>query len=174
MPSTKRDFYIVDLIRDRKQFVNLEVPAIRVNISIEVAADVPKAKMDRLEKAARESIEKTEAVVTDVLVKHEKKAAEFVAQRKWKEAMTVAEQVGPLIKNAATLAQSNANKAVEDTKKKEAQGDKLLLEARVKTTVTFVFGGIKIATSVTRIVGSHGGDVHAWYSLVKELRCVSR
>jgi hypothetical protein len=172
MATTKRDFYIVDLIRNRKEFVNLEVPAIRVNISIVVEADVPKSKMDRLEKAARDSIDKTEDIVTEILRKHEQKCAEFVAQRKWKEAMTAAEQVAPLINKAAVVAQSNADKAVEDTKKKEAQGDKLLTEARVKTTVTFIFGGIKVATSVTRIAVSHGGDVHAWYSLVKELYAI--
>lgn len=169
MAATKRQFYIVDLIRKRSEFVNLEVPAIRVNITIEVSADVPKAKMDRLEKAARESLDKTEDIITETLVKHEKQCAVLVSQRKWGEAMTCAKQVDPLIKKAGELAQTSANKAVEDMKKAEAHGDKLLLEARVKTTVTFIFGGVKIATSVTRIAASHGADVHAWVTLVQDL-----
>jgi hypothetical protein len=169
MPKqTKRDFYVVDLIRKRN-FVNLEVPPIRVNVSITVEADVPKAKMDRLEKAARESLDKTETIVTEVLNKHEKMCADFVAQQKWKEAMQAATQVEPLIKNAEKIAQINALDAVEKAKKAEAQGDKLLLEARVKVVVFFVLSAVKIATSVARIGASHGGDIHAWLSLGKGL-----
>lgn len=169
MASTKRTFYIVDLVRDRKNFPNLDIPPIRVNVSIEVEADVPKAKMDRLEKAAREKLEEYETTIVEHATKVNKQIDELMKQRKYKEAMQAAETANASIKGALQSAQGAANQAVEATKKKEAQGDKLLLEARVKTVVGFVFGAIKVATNIARIGASHGGDVHAWLSLGKEL-----
>lgn len=169
MASTKRSFYIVDLIRDRKQFQNLDIPPIRVNITIEVEADVPKAKMDRLEKAARTKLEDYESVVTKEADKFNRQIEGLLKDNKLKEAIAVADQANHAIKNALSSAQGAALAAVETVKKQEAQGDKLLTQARVKVVVTFVIGAVKVATNVARIGASHGGDVHAWLSLAKEL-----
>jgi hypothetical protein len=169
MASTKRSFYIVDLVRDRKLFANLDIPPIRVNITIEVEADVPKAKMDRLEKAARTKLEEYEATIVKEAEKFNKQIDVLLAQGKLKEAIALADGANHAIKNAVNSAQGAALAEVEKVKKAEAQGDKLLLQARVKVVVTFVFGTIKVATNVARIGASHGADVHAWLSLAKEL-----
>lgn len=169
MASTKRSFYIVDLVRDRKLFTNLDIPPIRVNITIEVAADVPKAKMDRLEKAARDKLGEYEKTIVKEAEKFNKQIDVLLEQNKLKEAIALADQANHAIKNALASAQGAALAAVEVVKKQEAQGDKLLLQARVTVVVTFVFGAIKIATSVARIGASHGADVHAWLTLAKDL-----
>jgi len=167
--STKRTFYIVDLVRDRKLFTNLDIPPIRVNVTIEVEADVPKAKMDRMEKAARDKLEEYEDIIVKEATKFNTQIENLLKAGKLQEAIGVADSVNNSIKGALRSAEGAANMAVEAAKKKEAQGDKLLLEARVKTVVGFVFGAIKIATSVARIGASHGGDVHAWLSLGKDV-----
>jgi hypothetical protein len=179
MASTKRVFYVVDLIRaDRKLFPNFEVPPIRVNITIDVNKDnVPKSKMDRLEKAARESLDKSEDILTEILKKENARADAMFkkdlrtadAQKMLAAGMELVKQVQVLIANAEKIAQVSAEKAVADTLKKEAQGDALLKDAQIKTTIVFVTSAIKVATSVTRIGVSHGGDVHAWISLAEDL-----
>ena len=169
MASTKRSFYIVDLVRDRKLFTNLDIPPIRVNITIEVEADVPKAKMDRLEKAAREKLEEYEKTIVKEAEKFNRQIEVLLNENKLKEAIAMADQANHAIKNALNSAQGAALAEVEKVKKQEAQGDKLLTQARVKVVVTFVFGAIKIATSVARIGASHGADVHAWLTLAKDL-----
>ncbi|MEI9970951.1 MAG: hypothetical protein WDO73_02250 [Ignavibacteriota bacterium] len=136
MASTKRAFYIVDLVRDRKLFTNLDIPPIRVNITIEVEADVPKAKMDRLEKAARERLDDYEKVITKEAEKFNKQIEGLLNDNKLKEAIAAADQSNHAIKNALASAQGAALTAVENAKKQEAQGDKLLIQARVKVVVT--------------------------------------
>lgn len=169
MATTKRAFYIVDLVRKRKEFANLDIPATRVDIVIEVEATVPTAKMDRLEKAAREKLEEYERIIPADCDKFNKRVGDLMRQRKAKEAEQAANDSNTAIRGAMNAAEGAAMKAVEQAKLQEAQGDQLLLEARVKTAIKFTFGVVKIVTNAVRIGGSHGADAHAWGSLVKEL-----
>jgi hypothetical protein len=170
MPKpTKRSFYIVDLVRDRKLFANLDIPPIRVNITIEVDADVPSAKMDRLEKAARAKLDEYETIITKEAEKFNKQIEVLLAQGKLQDAIKLADGANSSIKQALNSAQGAAQAEVEKVKKQEAGNDKLLKEARIKVVVTFVIGAIKVSANVARIGASHGGDVHAWLSLAKEL-----
>ena len=169
MASTKKAFYIVDLIRKRKEFVNLDIPAIRIDIVIEVEAEVPTAKMERLEKAAYAKLEEFERIITEDCRKFDKNIADLIKQGKIPEAQKAANDANITVRSALQHAEAAAMKAVEEEKKKEGQGDQLLLEARVKTVIKFTFGAIKIVTSAVRIGGSHGADVHAWASLLKDL-----
>ncbi len=170
MTSTRK-FYIVDLIRRRKEFANLDIPPIRVNIVIEIEgkAEVPKTKMDRLEKVGRDKLDEYEKIITVECDRLNKKIEKYKMAGDTEEAEKVAKEATLAIQGALHNAETAAVQAIAEAKKKEAQGDKLLTEAHVKTVVTFVFSGVKVATSVVRIGASHGADVHAWYSLTKEL-----
>jgi len=181
MAKTKvvtRKVDIVDLIRDRKLFPLLDVGPMRVVVDIEVTTTglimepkpAPSAKLDRLEKAAREALDNYEKTITQECEKFSKKISELMEEGKVKEANEMAATVNTLVKNALHSAEGAALKAVEDTKKKEFQGDKLLTEARVKTAVKVTFGGVKLATSAVRLAGSHGADLHAYYVIATTLK----
>jgi hypothetical protein len=169
---------IVDLIRDRKTFPLLDIPPIRIVVDIEVTTTglvmepkpAPSAKLDRLEKAARDVLDNYEKTITSECEKFSKKIAELMEQGKEKEAQDIVTTVNVLVKNALNSAEGAATKAVDDAKKKEFQGDKLLTEARVKTGVKVTFAGVKLATSAVRLAGSHGADLHAYYTIAKTLK----
>jgi hypothetical protein len=145
---------IVDLIRDRKQFPLLDVPPMRVTVNIEVTTTglittpkpAPSAKMARLEKAARDKMEEYETIITKECATFNKKIDDLLNEGKVKEAAAMAEMASHAVKNALATAEGAASKAVEEMKKKEFQGDKLLTEARVKTTTKVVFSGVSITT----------------------------
>jgi hypothetical protein len=174
---TKAQLKIVDLIRDRKLFVLLNVPQVPVVVDIEVTTTavliqndpVPSAKMDRLKKAAETKLNEYEKIITDECVKFSKKIDDLQKAGKSREAEVEIATVNHAVKNALASAKGAAEKAVEVALSKEAQGDKLLREARVKTAVTVTFAGIKLATSGARLAGSHGADVTAYISIAKTL-----
>lgn len=175
--TVTRKVDIVDLIRDRKLFQYLEVPPMRVVVDIEVITTglltepkpAPSAKLDRLEKAARDVFDDYEKTITQECVKFSKKIDELLKQGKEKEARDMASTVNALVKNALHSSEGAAIKAVDDAKKKESQGDKLLTEARVKTGVKVTFAGISLATQAVKLGASHGADVTAYLSIAKTL-----
>ena len=175
--TTIRKFDIVDLIRSRKQFPLLNIPPLRVSVTIEITAsgmltkpaEVPSAKMDRLEKAARSRLEEYEDTITKESARFHKKLEDLLDAGKLDAAIEVANDVNTSINGALRSAEAAANVAVEAAKKKEAQGDKLLIEARVKTTVKIVFSGVSLATNAAKLAGTAGADVTAYFSIAKTL-----
>jgi len=174
---TTRKIDIVDLIRDRKLFQELNVPAMRVQVVIEVTTSallttpppVASAKMDRLEKAARAKLDEYEKIISQECEKFCKKIVTLIYTSRRHEAEQMVREVNMLVRNALRSAEGAAMQAVEETKRRESQGDKLLLEARVKTTVSIVFNGVSIATNVARLAATAGADVTAYLSIIKTL-----
>lgn len=174
--TTARKVDIVDLIRKRKQFTLLDIPAIRVVVDIEVtttgllsAPAVPSSKMDRLAKAAQTKLEEYEDIISSECERFSKKIQGLIDAGKQAEADKMASEVNASVKNALASAEVAAKQAVEATKKKESQGDKLLTEARVKTTVKITFQGISIVSHGAAIVASHGTHVAGYISIAKSL-----
>ncbi len=175
--TTVKKVDIVDLIRKRKSFPLLDIPAVRVCVLIEVTTtalltappSAPSAKMARLEAVARAKFDEYENTITSECERFSKKIEALLKQGNRKDAETVAAQVNASVKNALQSADAAASKAVEDAKKKESQGDKLLTEARVKTTVKVVFSGISLAANVVTLAGTAGADVTAYLSIAKTL-----
>jgi hypothetical protein len=175
--ATVRKVDIIDLIRHRKSFALLDVPAVRVTVQIEAIttsmltapAPAPSAKMARLETVARAKLDEYEQIVTSECERFNKKIEALLKEGKQKEAQTVASEVNASVKNALLSAQGAAVKAVEDAKKKESQGDKLLTEARVKTTVKILFSGVSLAAGAAKLAGTMGADVTSYLSLAKTL-----
>jgi len=183
MPKTTtatRSFKIVDLIRNRESFEYIEVPAFPVEVDIEVTTTAtlttpkpaPSAVFDRLEKVARAKLEEYETTITEELVKIEKKIAGLMAQPgedALKEAEQLTQGTTAMVKKALASAEPAAQKAVEDRLKKEAQGDDLLTEARVKTGIKAVTGVISLSANVAKLVATLGADVTSYLSIAKTL-----
>jgi hypothetical protein len=166
---------IVDLIRKRDRFPLLNVPPCRVVVTFEVTttallvtpAPAPSAKMDRMKQAAQTKLNEYENIITEECARFSVKIDGLLKEGKQKEAEAVVQAVNASINKALDSAKGAATQAVEDAKEKESQGDKLLTEARVKTTVTVVFKGVSLAANVSKLAASHGADVTSYVSIAK-------
>jgi len=128
--------------------------------------------MKRLEDAARAELERYEQIITEELKKFDAKIAKAVepgTKAALKEAEEIAKTTTVMVKNALDSAKGAAAIAVEKTLKKEAQGDKLLTQARVKTGVKIATGVIKIGASVAKLVATAGADVTSYVSIAKTI-----
>lgn len=177
--TTKHKFYVVDLVRSKPKSQYIEIPKYRVDVEIEVttkgtlsAKDVPSAAMKRLEDAARAKLEEYEKVIVEETIKLDKKISDLMKQPSkdaHKEAEDLAQGANVSIKNALMSAEGAAQKAIEARLKQEAQGDKNLKEARVRTGIKWSLGVIKITGSVAKLVATAGADASAYVTITKEL-----
>src|SRR6266404_1021362 len=178
--TTKRAFKIVDLIRERESFEYIDVPKFPVEVEIEVTTSgtlttpkpAPSAVFDRLEDAARKKLEEYETTITEELTRIEKKIRQLMAQpgeEALKEAEQLTQGTTAMVKKALAAAEPAAEKAVEDRLKKEAQGDDLLTEARVKTAVKVASGVISVSANVAKLVATTGADVTSYLSIAKTM-----
>lgn len=117
-------------------------------------------------------LERYEKVITEEAVKLDAKVGKLMetpGAAAQKEAEKMIQATNASIKNAMDSAEGAAQKAIEARLKKEAQGDKLLKEARVKTTLKVGLGTIKIAGSVAKLVATSGADVTSYKTIVVEV-----
>lgn len=183
MPKTataKRTFKIVDLIRERSTFKYIQVPKFPVEVNIEVTTTAtvttpkpaPSSVLDRLEDVARAKLEEYEGIITEECQKIEKKiedSMEHPSADAEDQAEKMAQTTTAMVKKALESAEGAAEKAVEERLKKEAQGDDLLTEARVKTAVKVVSGTISVSANVAKLVATMGADVTSYLSIAKTL-----
>src|ERR1051326_7238368 len=178
--TAKRSFKIVDLIRQRDSFQYIEVPKFPVEVVIEVTTSAtlttpkpaPSAVFDRLEAVARAKLEEYETTITTELNKIELKIRDLLAQpspEQLKAAAEMVETATAMVKKALASAEPAAQKAIEERLKKEAQGDKLLTEARVKTGIKVSVSAISLGANVARLVATAGADVTSYVSIAKTL-----
>jgi hypothetical protein len=171
---TPHKFYVVDLIRSKPKLQYIEIPSYRVDVKFEVTAKgpVPSTTLKRLEAAGMKELERYETVISQEAVKLDKKVAELMktpGQKSQAEAEKMIQATNQMIKNALRSAEGAAQVAIEKQIKVEANKDKLLKEARVKTTLKVTAGVIKIGTAVTRLVATSGADVMAYKTIVKQV-----
>lgn len=174
-----RKFSIVDLVRDKPASRFIEVPKFRVDVDIEVttkgllsAPKIAPALLDRLEKAARDELDRYESVISSEAAKLGKKVDDLLATptpANQKEAEALIQGTNVSINKALASAEGAAQKAVEARLKKEAQGDKNLKEARVRTGVKWSVGVISLAGNVAKLVATMGADVTSYISITKTL-----
>jgi hypothetical protein len=178
--TANRVVKIVDLIRKRDRFKYIEIPKYPVEINIEVTTTAtlttpkpaPSAVFDRLEEAARGEFERYEDTITEELVKIEGKIDKLMEQpgeQARKEAEQMVRTTTTVAKNALDSAEGAAQEAVEARLKKEAQGDALLTEARVKVAFKIGGGVISLSASVAKLVATAGADVTSYLSMAKTL-----
>jgi len=177
---TKAVLPIVDIVRNKPATKYIEIPKYRADVTIEVTtsaklrkpAEVPKSKMDRLKNAAEGEMLRYEKILAEEAKRLDDKVAQLMAQPSKSgeaEAKKMIEATNAMIKKALMSAEPAAQKAVEARLKKEAQGDKLLTEARVRTTIKVTLGTIKIGASVAKLVGTSGADVTSYKTIVTEV-----
>jgi hypothetical protein len=168
----------VDLGLDRKLFPLLDVAAVRVQVTIEATTSsasaspplpAPKAKMDKLESAARARLKDFETSITRNCAGFNKKIDDLLKEGKLNAETPVADQASQAIGNALHSAGNLVGKAVEDAGKKEFQSDKLLAGAVVKTVVKVEFGGVKLSGQVADLLASHEAHLKACTGLERVL-----
>lgn len=172
-------FYIVDLIRNKPNTKYISIPKYRVDVNIEVttkgifsASDVPESVFKRLEKTAREALERYEDVIGDEAARIDKKIDLLVqknAPAALAEAEALAQGMNASIRNALASAEGAAQAAIAARLAKEAQGDKNLKEARARTVLKWTMGVVAITTSIAKLVATSGGDVSSYVSIAKKL-----
>ncbi|MFY0312231.1 hypothetical protein ACFMBG_20310 [Leisingera sp. D0M16] len=178
--TVKHKFYVVDLVRSKPKLNYIEIPKYRVDVELEVTTKgtmkkpdpAPSTKLKRLEEAGMAELERYEKVITEEAVKLDAKVGKLMetpGAAAQKEAEKMIQATNASIKNALDSAEGAAHKAIEARLKKEAQGDKLLKEARVKTTLKVGLGTIKIAGSVAKLVATSGADVTSYKTIVVEV-----
>ena len=183
MPKTitaKMAFNIVDLVRKRDSFEYIQVPKFPIEVVIEVTTTAllatpkpaPSAVFDRLEGVAREKLEEYESTITEELTRIEAKIGKLMTQPgadALKEAEELAQTGTAMVKKALASAEPAAEKVIEDRLKKEAQGDKLLTEARVKTGLKVAAGVISLSANVAKLAATSGAEVTSYVSIAKTL-----
>lgn len=172
-------FYVVDLVRDKPATTYITIPKCRVDVDIEVttkgvfsASDVPESAFKRLEKAAREELERYEEIIAGEAERIDKKIAALMAKPdadSQKEASALIQGMNASIRKALDSAEGAAQKAVAARLAKEAQGDKNLKEARVRTGLKWTMGAVSLTTNIAKLVVTSGADVSSYVSIAKTL-----
>lgn len=177
---TKATLPIIDIVRSKPKLIYLEIPKYRADVVIEVTTtgklskpkEVPSTAMNRLKAAAEAVMLDYEKIIKEEAVRLDKKIGELM-QEPTKKNVAAAQQMiadsNMSIKNALASAEPAAQKAVEKTLKAEAQKDKLLKEARVKTTVKCSLGVIKIGASVAKLIATSGAEITSYKTIVVEV-----
>lgn len=176
----KFEFSIVDLVRSKPKLEYIEIPAYKVDVEYTITTtskfrkpeQAPDIAGKRMRAVAEKELERYEKIIKEEAVKLDKKVAELMktpGKKSQAEAEKLIQGVNQSIMNALNSAQGAAQKAIEKQLKDEANKDKLLTEARVKTTLKVSKGVIKIGTAVTRAVASSGADVLAYKTIAKEI-----
>lgn len=177
--TTTRKFKIVDLVRykPRSQYIVIDPTKVEIDITVETkgllkAPDAPESAMKRLEDAARSKLEFYEKTITteaqrlsdkiDALMKEPTKA-------NLKAAEDMIATTNHAIKNALLSAQGAAEAEIAKTLKSEAQRDKNLKEARVRTGFKWTMGFVKIGGSVAKLVATSGADASSYLTIAKTL-----
>lgn len=177
-----RKFYIKDLVRDKSGLKYITIPPHRVDVEMEVttkglisASDVPSSVFDRLEKVAREELDRYEDIITSEAKKLDKKVEVLLKSGPsgQEQAKKLIQGTDASIKNALKSAEGAAQQAIEKRLKVEAQGDKNLKEAQVRTAIKWTAGAISIATNIGSLVGSSGADVTAYLSIAKTVHSLA-
>ncbi|MEM1003917.1 MAG: hypothetical protein AAF625_02815 [Pseudomonadota bacterium] len=177
---TKHKFYVVDLVRSKPKLEYIEIPKYRVDVAFEITtsgklkapAPVPSTTLKRLEAAGMKELERYEKVITEESIKLDKKVAELMktpGKKSQDEAEKMIQATNQMIKNALASAEAAAQAAIQKQIKTEANKDKLLKEARLKTTLKVTMSTIKIGGAVARLVGSSGADVAAYRTIAKQV-----
>lgn len=160
-----------DLLPKNPMPVFLKLDSTAVNVEIQIETKSPNsAKTDRWTKVAEAEMANYREIVVDttakVIAKWEGKP---VSERK-KDAETLSASI-----NKALLSMEGAiEKAVREQIKREAQGDKNLLEARIAVAAKGTFKVLAIGKDVAEVVVTGAADISAWISLAKDIVALAK
>lgn len=134
---------------------------------------IASTKMDRLKDSASAVLDNYEKIITDEVMRLDRKVAALVAKGD-KDAQKKAEKMVAettlSVKNALASVHAAAEDAVEARRKKESKGDKLLLESDIRTGIKIVSGVISLAKDIGALVLTAGTDVAAYIGIASTLK----
>ncbi|MEM7060346.1 MAG: hypothetical protein AAF557_22425 [Pseudomonadota bacterium] len=167
--TTEHNFYIVDLVRNRPKSDYISIPPCRVNVTIKIEAKnkVPSSKLKRLEEAARNSLEKIEDQIVIVASESTKKIEALIAEGNADASAKANREIqgaNVAIRGALNYAEKEAQKAVEQQRKKEGKQDALLQQAKVMVVVKVGKAALATTTAFARSFATGGVDVTGFIS----------
>lgn len=143
--------------------------SVTVTVTLETKKPAPSSKFDRCTKAAEDVLNQYQKTISDEVVKLEAKIRDAKAKRNFSAMAQMATDTTTSVQGACRALQAAVDNAVRKRLKDEAQGDQNLLEARIIAGVKVTFKAITIAKDATEVALTGGTDVHALYSLVKDI-----
>lgn len=162
-----------DLLPKNPRPLFLKLESTKVNVEIEIETKSPNsAKTDRWTQVAEVEMARYRDIVEDTVAKVTapwEKAGTPVSQR-MKEAQVLTHAVN----NAYRSMEGAIEKVVREQIKREAQGDKNLLEARIAVAAKGTFKIVAIGKDVAEIVVTGGANVKAWYGLAKDIVALAK
>lgn len=161
-----------DLLPKNPRPLQLQLESTKVNVEIEIETKAPNsAKTDRWTKVAEAEMERYRAIVVDTV---EKVTAPWDKGRPLAERKKDAETLVASINKAYLSMEGAIEKVVREQIKREAQGDKNLLEARIAVAAKGTFKVIAIGKDVAELAVSGGANVKAWISLAKDVVALAK
>jgi hypothetical protein len=155
-----------DLLPKNPYPLLLKCESTKVNVEIEIETAKPNtAKTDRWTKVAEQEMERYRDIVTDTVEKVTKDWDQKPLAERKKDAETLSKSID----KAYQSMEGAIEKAVEVQIKREAQGDKNLLEARIAVAAKGTFKVIAIGADIAELAVSGGANVKAWYALAKDI-----
>lgn len=143
--------------------------SVTVTVTLDTKKPPPSSKVDRVVKAGDEVLATYQKTISEEVAKLEAKIRDAKAKRNFTEMARMAADTTTSVQGACRAIQGAVNDAVARRLKTEAQGDQNLLEARIIVGVKAAFKVITIAKDATEVALTGGTDVHALYSLVKDI-----
>jgi hypothetical protein len=142
---------------------------VTVNVTIEAKGPLPSSKVDRCVASATQEVNRYAQVISQEIKALEGKVRDLIKKNDSEGAKKMAASTSMSVQNAVKSIQGKVDSVVKDRLKKEAQGDKNLLEARVATVVKCGFKVVGIANKAFAVVASGGTAIPAWFSLAKAI-----
>ena len=153
----------------------LELKETKINVEVEIETKAPNsAKTDRWTKVAEAEMTRYREVIEDTVEKVTKKWESGKEPVPLSERKKEAETLGKSVEKAIASMEAAIETAVKDQIKREAQGDKNLLEARIAVAAKGTFKVIAIGKDVAELAVSGGANVKAWYSLAKDIYTLAK
>lgn len=138
----------------------------KVNVEVKIETKNPNmAKTDRWTKVAEQEMERYRGIIGGTVDKVTKDWDKKPLDERKKDAQELTMSIG----GAYTSMEAAIKDAVEEQIKREAKGDKNLLEARIAVAAKGTFKVLAIGADVAELVVSGGADLKAWKSLATDI-----
>ncbi|AKT43561.1 hypothetical protein [Chondromyces crocatus] len=142
---------------------------VTVTVTIDSKSPLPSSKVDRCVAAGNQEVTRCAQTISQEIKVLEGKVRELAKKNDSEGAQKMASATSASVQNAIKALQGRVNTAVQERLRKEAQGDRNLLEARAATVVRTAFKAVGIANKVFDLIATGGTDILAWIKLVKKI-----
>lgn len=153
-----------------------EIESMPVNISVEIETDKKWEPLlqQKLHDAAMNKAQEIIRTFTEEIIKIDNKAA--AAMIKDPHSVNLADEqntANTIGKQIAATLPAHVQTACEKVLTELKSAHKELVKYKVKCAVKIAWSGIKISVAAARLGASHGADVHAWFTVGKEIYAIA-